>query len=148
MEFVALAAVFLFVYVLVSRLAKRGKKKSAPSRAEAAIETWAKAEVARLLAARLDIEAEDMATTLDGNPDPDIVTKVEKLVSGVEVVFARALGSTNDADVRVEVRLDNGGLERSVKRIAFSELPDDVREEFAKSGTAHVYRPWSFPWQR
>jgi hypothetical protein len=148
MELVALAAVFLFVYLLVSRIAKRRSKKTGPTKQEAAVEAWARDEISRMLATRLEVEESELATTLGGNPDPDLVTRLEKTVSGVEVVYERAVGSTQQADVRVEIRLDSGDLERSLKRIPWADLPEGVKDEFAKTGTAHVYRPWMFPWQR
>ena len=146
MEIVALLAVFLFVYLLASRIAKRRGKK-APSRKDTAIETWARAEIARLLASRLEVEESDVATTLGGNPDPDLVTRLERTVSGVEIVYERAIGATGFADVRVEVRLESGAVDRSIKRIGWGELPASVADEFARSGGAHVYRGWQFPWE-
>ncbi|MBK6519319.1 MAG: hypothetical protein IPM79_31960 [Polyangiaceae bacterium] len=148
MQLLALALVALFVFLLVSRFAKRRRGGAGSLQQEAAIEAWARAEMARLIAERLELEESDVATTLAGNPDPELVTRLEKSVSGIEVVYERALGATGSADVRVEVRLESGALERSVKRIAFSELPESVRLEFEKTGTAHVYRPWTFPWRQ
>lgn len=147
MQIIGLIAVFLVVYLIVSRVAKGRRAGAGPAPAEAAIEAWARAEIARLIAARMGVEEADVATTLAGNPDPELVTRLEKDVATIEVVYERALGAAGQADVRVELRLADGSLERSVKRVALAELPDSVRAEFDKSGTAHVYRPFTFPWR-
>lgn len=149
LEIVCLAVISLFVFLLVARLTKkRGKKGSTSSRAESAAETWARGETTRIISSRLEIEEADVATTLGGNPDPDLVTRIEKAVQQVEVVYERVPGSTTSADIRVEVTFEDGKTERVVKRTEFADLPEYVKDEFATNGTAHVFRPWAFPWQR
>jgi len=148
MEIFALAVLFILVFLLVKRFAKKKKNKDgAAVYQEALVEKWARAEVSRLLAARLEVEEADISATLNGNPDPDLVTRLERTVLQIEVVYERALGAAGHADVRVDVKLESGDVERSTKRITWAELPVHVQDEFAKTGTAHVYRPWAFPWQ-
>ena len=148
LEIVCLAIISLFVFLLVARLTKkRDKKGSSSSRAESAAETWARAETTRIIASRLEIEESDVATTIGGNPDPDLVTRIEKAVQRVEVVYERVPGSTTSADIRVEVTFEDGKTERVVKRAEFADLPEYIKDEFATNGSAHVFRPFAFPWQ-
>jgi hypothetical protein len=135
------------VFFAVRSLLRRRSEPAVSIAKDSAVEIWARAEVARMLAEKLELEESDVSETLGGSPDPDLVTRIEKTVSGVEVVYSRALGAAGNADVRVDIRLEKGDMLRSEKRIPWGELPDHVKDDFAKTGTAHVYRPWQFPWQ-
>ncbi|MBL9027363.1 MAG: hypothetical protein JNL21_34550 [Myxococcales bacterium] len=148
LEIICLAVISLFVFLLVARITKKGgaKRKTNAVR-ESAAEVWARAETARIVATKLAAEEVDVAATLGGNPDPDLVSRIEKAVQKVEVVYERVPGSTTSADIRVEVTFEDGSTERVVKRSMFGELPETVKDDFATSGAAHVFRPWLFPWQ-
>jgi hypothetical protein len=145
MELVALALVAVFVFVLVSRVARR--KSKTQLRVETPIDKWAPSELTSLLARELDIEHADLSTTFGGSPDPDIVTKLEASVRKVEIAYERAPGTPGSVDARLEVQLENGASRKSQKRFAWAALPADIGAEFEQSGSAHVYRTWSFPWQ-
>ena len=146
LEILAILALSAFAFLLARRLFRRRDGRAAAPH-ETAVEVWAKSEVARLLADKLELEEPDVSAALGGNPDPDVVTRLERAVKKVEVVYERVPGLATAADVRVEVSLENGRMERSVRRIEWTELPGHVKDEFAKTGTAHVYRPFMFPWQ-
>ena len=149
LEIICLAVISLFVFLVVARITKkRGKKSGVVSHDESPAETWARAETARIVSTRLETDETDVATTLGGNPDPDLVSRIEKAVKQVEVVYERVPGNTTSADIRVEVLFEDGHTERVVKRASFAELPETVKNEFATNGTAHIFRPWMFPWQR
>jgi hypothetical protein len=145
MELVALALVFVFVFVLVSRVARR--KSKTQLRVETPIDKWAQGELTSLLASELDIERADLAATLGGSPDPDVVTKLEAGVRKVEIGYERAPGGPGSVDARLEIQLENGTSRKSQKRFAWAALPADISAEFEQSGAAHVYRAWVFPWQ-
>ncbi len=148
LEIICLAVISLFVFLLVARITKkRGAKGKTTAVRESAAEVWARAETARIVATKLAAEEVDVAATLGGNPDPDLVSRIEKAVQKVEVVYERVPGSTTSADIRVEVTFEDGSTERVVKRSMFGELPETVKDDFATSGAAHVFRPWLFPWQ-
>ena len=89
-----------------------------------------------------------MTASLVGAPDAEIVTKIEEAVQRVELVYERALDQQGFADLRLEVRFENGELDRSIKRIPWSELPAEVAKEFAEGGAAQLYREWRFSWQQ
>ncbi|MFO0549428.1 MAG: hypothetical protein U0271_13635 [Polyangiaceae bacterium] len=148
MEIVAALLVALFVFFLVKKLASKrtGARPAAP--VESAVERWARGEVARLLADALNAEEADVVATLGGNPDPDLVSSIAGGVRGVEIVYERAPGEPSKIDCRVEVRLTEGHLERSMLRFENGALPEDVKEEFAKTGAAQLFRPFVFPWDK
>jgi hypothetical protein len=146
LEIIAIVALSVFAFMLAKRLFRR-RGAAAGARSETAVELWAKSEVARLLADKLQLEEPDVSAALGGNPDPEVVSRLERAVKKVEVVYERVPGLATAADVRVEVSLESGRLERSVRRIEWTELPAHVKDEFASTGTAHVFRPFLFPWQ-
>ncbi len=149
MEILALVAIFVVVYLAVSRLMGRKKRgKVGPAREEAWVEQHVREQVAKILAERLTAEESDVRATLEGNPDPELVSRIEKEVARVEVVFERALSAKGFADLRVEVSFESGSLERTIERLAWDKLPPAVREELDKNGAAHAYRTWELPWQR
>ncbi len=149
MEILALVAVFVVVYLAVSKLMGRKKRgKVAPAREEAWVEQHVRERVSKILADRLGAEDNDVRATLDGNPDPELVSRIEKEVARIEVVFERALDAKGFADLRVEVSFESGALERTIERLAWDKLPPAVREELDKNGAAHAYRSWELPWQR
>lgn len=143
-----LAAPFLLLALVFLLRRKTNKGGDVSVQLDDAIDAWTKSEIAKLVADKLELEELDLAETLGSSPDPDIVTRLEKSVSGVEVVYERALDAKEHADLRVEVRLESGDLLRTIKRVPWAQLPVSVRDEFAKTGTAQIYRPWLFPWQR
>jgi hypothetical protein len=148
LEIICLAIIGLFFFLLVSRIMKKRGAKKVGVRVETPIEIWARSEATKMISERLEVEEADVAATIGGNPDPDMVTRLEKAVQKVEVVYERVPGAGGSSDVRVEITFEDGRTERSVRRIDFAELPAEVKDEFAASGTAHVFRPWLFPWQR
>ncbi len=145
MELVALALVAVFVFVVVSRIARRKPKQQL--RVETPIDKWAEHELTSLLAVELDVERADLSATLGGSPDPDLVTKLEAAVRKIEIGYERAPGAPGSVDARLEMQLENGSSRKSQKRFPWAALPADISAEFEQSGSAHVYRAWSFPWQ-
>lgn len=143
-----LAAPLLLIALVFMLRRKKNKGGDVTVQLDEAMDVWARDQVAKLVADKLELEELDVAETLGGSPDPDLVTRLEKAVSGVELVYERALDAKDHADVRVEVRLERGDLLRTIQRMPWAQLPAGVREEFAKTGTAQIYRSWLFPWQR
>jgi len=146
LELLALAALSIATFFVVRRLF-RGKSKPLAGKQEAPVEIWARSEIARILADTLELEESQLSAALRGNPDPDLVTRLERSVRKVEIVYERVPGMDAAADVRVEVHLENGKLERSIRRVEKTELPAHITDDWAKTGAAQVFRPFSFPWQ-
>lgn len=145
MELVALALVAVFIFLLASRVARR--KSKTQLRVETPIDKWASSELASLLASELRLEQADLTATFGGNPDPEIVTKLEAAVRKVEIGYERAPGAPGSVDARIEIQLENGSSRKSQKRFAWAALPADISAELDQSGAAHIYRTWMFPWQ-
>ena len=146
LELLALAALSIAAFFVVRRVF-RGKAKPIAAKQEAPVEIWARSEIARILADKLELEESQLSATLRGNPDPDLVTRLERSVRKMEIVYERVPGMDTAADVRVEVQLENGKLERSIRRVEKTELPAHVMEDWAKTGASQVFRPFLFPWQ-
>ncbi len=147
MEIVALVLLGVVVFLVVSRIAKKRKRADDKSKSESAIDKWAKDEIVLKLAKRLELEEVDLAATLSGSPDPDLVEKLEKAVRKIDVAYERAPGAPGSVDARVEIHFEDGTLDRSIKRFAWSALTSEVANDFAASGASHTFRSWKFPWQ-
>jgi hypothetical protein len=135
---------------LVFRMVRRAKKKAdirSPSRELAAFEDWILAELERELGKKLTVGREMLGKTLHGNPEPEAVSAVEEAVAKVEVEFARMAHET-DAELVLSVSFEDGTRSYSRKRVPLNELPESVRTDFDRTGSARVFRTWDFPWSR
>lgn len=92
-------------------------------------------------------ERKKLARSLRGDFDPDVVSKVEDMVKSVELEFVRYTHE-NDAEVTVRVRYEDGNAGTATKRIAWTEVPEAVRDDFGRRGGTRVFRTWVFPWSR
>lgn len=146
MELLGLALLAVALFFVVRKLTLHVTRPPAPVR-ESAVETWARGEIARLIAERIERDEVDVSTTLRGEPDPDLVTRIEHAVGRVEVVYERAHDARGAFDVRVEIRFENGDLARAPTRIPEADLPTDVASQLADSGAALVFREWVLPWR-
>jgi hypothetical protein len=147
LELLAGAGLFIALFFVARRLFS--KKVVAPVQSVSPqLVNWIHEELGRLLAERLKEEPRDVTASLASAPDAEIVTKIEEAVQRVELVYERALDQQGFADLRLEVRFENGELDRAIKRIPWSELPAEVAKEFAEGGAAQLYREWRFSWQQ
>lgn len=92
-------------------------------------------------------ERRTLARSLRGNPDPDVVSRVEDKVKAVELEFVKYAHDT-DAEVTLRVRYEDGNAGTASKRLAFGDLPEAVRADFDRRGGTRVFRTWVFPWSR
>ncbi|MBX3203049.1 MAG: hypothetical protein KF894_33300 [Labilithrix sp.] len=92
-------------------------------------------------------ERRKLTRTLEGEPDVEVVGRIEELVRNVELEFVRY---AHDADVEatVRVRYEDGKVGTATKRLALGDVPEGVRADFASKGGTRVFRSWAFPWQR
>jgi hypothetical protein len=148
-------ALFLLFATLVFLWAKRllrkrrEKKGRGAKAAKAGVEAWAEEMVAAEVARKLGSERSGVLETLRGNPDPDTVGSVEQAVRSVQVAYekmASQVGGQTEAEVRVEVSFEDGTNHVARKRVGWDELPQAVRDDFARTQGSMVYRPFVFPW--
>lgn len=136
-----------FVFLWAKRILRKRREKKGPGgkAAKAGVEAWAEEMVAAELARKMGQERAGVLETLRGNPDPDTVGAVEQAVRSVQVAYEKMPGQT-EAEVRVEVSFEDGTNHVARKRIGWDELPQTVRDDFARTQGAMVYRPFTFPW--
>jgi hypothetical protein len=148
-------ALFLLFATLVFLWAKRllrkrrEKKGRGAKAAKVGVEAWAEEMVAAELARKMGSERSGVLETLRGNPDPDTVGAVEQAVRSVQVAYEKLSssgGGQTEAEVRVEVSFEDGTNHVARKRVGWDELPQTVRDDFARTQGAMVYRPFVFPW--
>jgi uncharacterized protein YhaN len=145
-------ALFLLFATLVFLWAKRllrkrrEKKGRGAKAARTGVEAWAEEMVAAEVARKMGSERAGLLETLRGNPDPDTVGAVEQAVRSVQVAYEKMAGGQTEAEVRVEVSFEDGTNQVARKRIGWDELPQTVRDDFARTQGAVVFRPFVFPW--
>lgn len=93
-------------------------------------------------------ERKKLTRSLRGDPDPDVVGRIEDAVRTVELEFVR-YAHEQDAEVALRVRYENGkDAPAKTKRVSWSDVPEAVRADFERRGSTHVFRTWVFPWAR
>lgn len=148
-ETVALFVLAFGAFFLATRIWKKKPAVSA-SREVSPLDAWAAAETARLVADKLGLDEPTVSRALDGDPEPDTVTALERGTRKVELCVERVPGALGGeaGDVTLEISFEDGSTARARRRAAWNELPSSVRDELTRSGAARVYRPRPFPWQR
>lgn len=133
------------------------KKAAAPEVARdttPAIDAWIAdaleaelAEVALGIPSSTPEERRRLARSLRGEPDPDVVARVEDKVKTVELEFVRYAHEA-DAELTLRVRYEDGHAGTATKRLSWSEVPEAIRADFDRRGGTRVFRTWVFPWSR
>jgi hypothetical protein len=157
MSFALLAPVLLAVLALVYFFVKSKHKTGAAEVAREstpALDAWIAdalevelAEGALGMKASTPEERRKLARSLRGEPDPDVVSRVEEKVRTVELEFVR-YAHEPDAEVTLRVRYEDGNAGTAGKRLALADLPEAVRSDFERRGATRVFRTWVFPWAR
>ena len=92
-------------------------------------------------------ERRKLAKSLRGEPDPDIVSRVEEKVKTVELEFVK-YSHDSEAEVTLRVRYEDGNAGTATKRLAWTDVPVGIRADFEGRGGTRVFRTWVFPWAR
>jgi hypothetical protein len=92
-------------------------------------------------------ERRPLARTLRGEPDPDVVSRIEDAVKSVELEFVR-YAHEPDAELTVRVRYEDGRSGASTRRVAWGDVPAAIRADFDRRSATRVFRTWAFPWAR
>ncbi|HEY8076108.1 MAG TPA: hypothetical protein VIF62_18405 [Labilithrix sp.] len=92
-------------------------------------------------------ERKRLAQSLRGEPDMEVVSKVEDKVRDVELEYTR-YAHENDAEVLLRVRYEDGKSSTATRRLAWTDVPQAVRDDFENKKTSRVFRTWTFPWSR
>lgn len=152
-----LLAIFIIAVALYFFLKRRKKSGSVPDVAHdttPALDAWIAtaleielAEGALGLRASTPEERKKLAESLSGNPDPDVVTKVEEKVKLVELEYVKH-AHESDAEVTIRVRYTDGSAGTASKRFAWDDVPPAIREDFAKRSSSRVFKGYVFPWAR
>jgi len=146
MRLLLLAAVAVVVFFI---LRKRSNKSTVTlSSSSAAVDRWMKDSLASVLAERLakkGIDRGHLESTLAGDPDASVVSAIEQAVRTIEIEYMRD-PHASDLEVRARVRFDDGTEEDLRTRIAYTEAPSSVRDDFERKATTRAFRKWDFPW--
>ena len=92
-------------------------------------------------------ERRKLAQSLRGEPDPDVVSRVEDKVKTVELEFVKYAHDA-EAEVTLRVRYEDGNAGTATKRLAWNDVPVGIRADFDQRGGTRVFRAWVFPWAR
>ena len=142
------AVVALGIFLLI-RNARSKRVRVELSSSSPAIDRWLRETLVEMLAKKLagkGVERAHIASTLSGDPDGAIVSEIEQAVRAVEVEYVRDPSAGGNLDVRARVRFHDGNEENVTTRIAYTEAPASVREDFERKATTRAFRKWDFPW--
>jgi hypothetical protein len=92
-------------------------------------------------------ERRKLSKSLRGEPDPDVVSRVEEKVKAVELEFVK-YAHDSEAEVTLRVRYEDGNAGTASKRLAWTDVPEAIRSDFDRRGGTRVFRTWVFPWAR
>lgn len=92
-------------------------------------------------------ERRKLASSLRGDPDPDVVSRVEDKVKAVELEFLK-YAHDSEAELTLRVRYEDGNAGTATRRLAWADVPEAVRADFERRGGTRVFRTWVFPWAR
>lgn len=92
-------------------------------------------------------ERRKLAQSLRGEPDPDVVSRVEDKVKAVELEFVK-YAHDSEAEVTLRVRYEDGNAGTASKRLPWTDVPEGIRADFERRGGTRVFRTWAFPWSR
>jgi hypothetical protein len=152
----AVAVLFIALGIFVIYLLKRRRRADASAAAETspALEAWVCDALEDALAAHvlqtLGSVAEErkrLQRTLRGEPDIEMVAKIEDKVQRVSVEYVR-YAHEKDVEVTLRVAYESGDTDTAQKRLPLSDVPQAVRDDFEQKGSTRVFRPWDFPWAR
>ncbi len=146
MRLILLAVVAVVVFFILRTRSKKGPATLASS--SAAVDRWMKESLTGVLAERLakkGVDRAHVASTLAGDPDGSVVSAIEQTVKAIEIEYLRDPHGT-DLEVRARVRFDDGTEEDLRTRIAYTEAPASVRDDFERKATTRAFRKWDFPW--
>jgi hypothetical protein len=124
---------------------RKNAKKTDAKAPKSAIELWAEEIVALELGKKLGTDRELVLKALRGEPEPETVGSMEQSVKAIQLAYER-MTQPNEAEVRVELSFEDGSSHVARKRVSWQEMPEVVRDEFARTGGSRVYRPFHFPW--
>jgi len=146
---IALGLALVLFLITRSRSASRPAFDSTP-----VLEAWVRATLERELAKSvLGIssstreERKKLAQTLADEPDPELVTRIEKLVRSVDLEYVK-YAHEPDIGATLKVRFENGSTIARERRFSSAEVPAEVVTELGHKGTTRVFRSWTFSWQR
>ncbi len=155
MSLVAVAAVLALAAFLFMR--SRANKRTDPEvsrESTPALDAWIAdalevelAEGALGMRSSTPEERRKLAKSLRGEPDPDVVSRVEDKVKAVELEFVKYAHDT-EAEVTLRVRYEDGNAGTASKRLAWTDVPEAIRSDFERRGGTRVFRTWIFPWAR
>ena len=148
MEIILAVAAVALVLFLVFR-GRRNKRSTAPlSSSSAAVDRWMKESLAQVLADRLakkGIDRAHLTSTLAGDPDAAVVSAIEQAVRTIEIEYRRD-PQGSDLEVSARIRFEDGSEDDVKTRIAYTEAPPSVRDDFERKATTRAFRTWDFPW--
>jgi hypothetical protein len=146
MHILLAVVVALAVWLLLRNRSR--KVRVALSSSSPAVDRWVRESLAGVLGTKLagkGIDRAHVASTLGGDPDPNVVSEIEQAVRAIEIEYRRD-PHVSDVEVRARVRFEDGSEENITTRIPWTDAPSGVRDDFERKATTRAFRTWEFPW--
>src|SRR4029079_8494737 len=136
MSFALVAAAIVLAAYFFMRSRRNGADAEVARESTAALDTWIAdalevelAEGALGMRASTPEERRKLAKSLRGDPDPDVVSRVEDKVKAVELEFVKYAHDA-EAEVTLRVRYEDGNAGTATKRLAWADVPVGIRADF------------------
>ena len=146
----SITSILLFVLVLwlAIKLVRRLRGKGKPARRERTeLDRWVDDVLARELyrkVGKAGVERDAVQRALEGTPEPEAVGAIEEAVKNVQMKFART--PQGGFETRLDVTFEDGTSATASRLLTDEQVPREVRDEFARTGGAYVFRTVHFPW--
>lgn len=151
---IAVLAAIAIAGFLFARSRKKTDKSGSETDTTPALDAWIASaleiELAEVTLGFKDASTQErsrLAQSLRGNPDPEVVSKVEDKVKDVELEYVK-YAHEKDVELTLRVRYEDGSEGSTKKTLPWSDVPEGVRNDFDKKSTTRVFRGWTFPWSR
>ncbi|MDB4945649.1 MAG: hypothetical protein JWP97_5183 [Labilithrix sp.] len=150
----ALLVLVAVAYYLYKKRKKKGVAADVERDSSPALDGWIAEALERELAegalglrGSTPEERRKLAASLRGEPDPDVVSKIEDKVKLVELEYMKYPHEA-DAEVTLRVRYVDGTAGTASKRLAWKDVPGSITADFESRKTSRIFRTWVFPWSR
>ncbi len=148
----AIAGFAVLLLLAIGWMWRRRSAGHSANERSAELDTWIASSLEKELGVALGTRGDDargkrLASTLRGDPDPELVGIIEEKVRAVEVEFVRYAHEADSA-VTLHLRYENGDVGTVVRRLGLDALPASVRRDLTQGGATHAFLAWDFPWAR
>ena len=104
------------------------------------IESWVEQRLSESLSPKLSRSASEIRTALTEHAHTELMSRIERLLSSIELLFSRQSPSIVTMRLRASYQ-DGTQFSASVQK-NWDDLPDDIRSRFLRTTDSKIVVPW------